>query len=448
MTVNGVNADYTTTHVFVNELNNDSIPLTLLFSPNQPHLMDVEIFSNLNRRNRVTQDANGDGIEDEIILPDGNFIVAGDDNNYYKAYTMAVLGGGQYSFTLNATNTGAYRLTACYKISGNTNWFWYSGCSTGRRDHAIVVSPTKSRDIVMYELNAMNIDAQGTQQNDRSTFTDLYNGPGSRPYDAVTNWFNLDYAKNLGVNWLWFQPIHPIGIDGRQTNSATGQPYSVGSPYATKNFFQINPLLIKANTRDAALAEFTNFVVAADAANMNVMLDEPFNHTAYDRELDASGVYYFATNTQPTNEIRNSEGRFYSASGDYRSRASSAANVAVAPDRGDFGKFNNVHDVFFGRYSALVYQNPSNNGNYLNEGDTFDYSTVPGSFDKITQNVWRYFADCLLYWLDKTGCPQGTPANQTFKGTACARISARACRRNAGNTSSTKSAAANGILCS
>ena len=416
LTVNGVNADYTTTHLFVNEVNTDSVPLTILFSPNAAGVTNVETFSNVNRRDRATQDANGDGIEDGIIAPDGNFIFAGDDNNYYKAYPMTATGGGQYSLTLNATKTGAYRLTARYKVSGNTNWFWYSGGSTGRRDHALVVSPTKSRDLVMYELNAMNIDAQGTQQNDRSTFTDLYNGPGSRPYDAVTNRFNLDYAKNLGVNWLWFQPIHPIGIDGRQTNANTGQPFSVGSPYAVKNFFQINPLLSKANTRDAALAEFTNFDAAADAKGINVMLDEPFNHTAYDCELDASGVYYFKTNAAPADEIRNSEARFYSASGDYCARASGAGSVAVAPDRGDFGKFNDVHDVFFGRYAALVCQNPSDNGNFANEADTFDYSTATGNFDRITQNTWRYFSDCLLYWLDKTGCPNGTAANQTYKG--------------------------------
>jgi hypothetical protein len=403
LTVNGVNADYTTTHVFVNELNNDSIPLAILFSPNQPNLTVVEIFSNLNRRDRATADANGDGIEDGIVPPDGNQIVAGDDSNYYKAYTMTNLGGGQYSLTLNATKCGAYRLTARFKVSGNTNWIWYS--SNGRRDHAIVVTPTKARDISMYELNAMNIDSQGTQQSDRSTFTDLYNGPGSRPYDPVTNRFNLQYAQNLGVNWLWFQPIHPIGIDGRQTDPSTGQPYEVGSPYSIKNFFQINPLLSKANTRDAAMQEFTNFVAAADTAGMNVMFDEPFNHTAWDCELDASGVSYFAPGAQPTDEIRNTEARFYSLSGDYCSRASSASNVAAAPDRGDFGKWPDVHDIFFGRYAALVCQNPSDNGNYVNEGDWFDYSNATGNFDSITRNVWKYFSDCILYWLDKTGCP-------------------------------------------
>src|ERR1035441_7888495 len=109
----------------------------------------------------------------------------------------------------------------------------------------------------------MNIGSSGTQDYQRSTFTDLYNGPDSRPYDAVTNRFNLAYAQSLGVNWLWFQPIHPIGVDGRETDPGTGQPYSVGSPYSVKNFFQVNPLMSKANTRAAALTEFTNYVAAA-----------------------------------------------------------------------------------------------------------------------------------------------------------------------------------------
>src|ERR1017187_5905765 len=422
LTINGVNADYTTTHVFVDEVAGDSIPLSILFSPNQPSLTAVEVFSNLNRRDRATQDANGDGIEDGIVPPDGNLIVAGDDGNYYKAYTMTASGQpGQYALTLNAQKTGTYRLTARYKVSGNTNWVWYS--SNGRRDHAIVVSPAKARNVILYELNAMNIGSQGTQDYQRSTFTDLYNGPGSRPYDPVTNRFNLAYAQSLGINWLWFQPIHPIGIDGRQTDPNTGQPYAVGSPYSVKNFFQVNPLLSKANTRAAAMIEFTNFVAAADSAGVNVMLDAAFNHTAFDGELDASGVYYFASNAVPTNEIRNWEARFYSRTDAYDMRASSAANIAVAPDRYDFGKWTDVHDVFFGRYAALV-PDSAQQGDYLSESDWFDYSigsesgsgSGNGHFDGVTRNVWRYFSDCLLYWLDKTGCPTGTPANQTYRG--------------------------------
>src|SRR5207248_2645800 len=190
---------------------------------------------------------------------------------------------GQYSLALNTQKTGAYRLTARYKVAGNTNWFWYS--SNGRRDHAIVVAPKKAQDIVLYELNTINVESQGTQDTNRSTFVDLYDGSGARQYNAVTTRFNLDYVRNLGVNWLWFQPIHPQGIDGRQTDPDTNQPYEVGSPYAVKNFFEVMPLMSKANTRAAALMEFTNFVAAADASAINVMLDSPFNHSSYDCEL-------------------------------------------------------------------------------------------------------------------------------------------------------------------
>jgi hypothetical protein len=54
-------------------------------------------------------------------------------------------------------------------------------------------------------------------------------------------------------------------------------------------------------------------------------------------------------------------------------RASGANNVADAPDRFDFGKWTDVADLYFGRYAALV-PNQSQQGQYLNEGDWFDYS--------------------------------------------------------------------------
>jgi hypothetical protein len=418
LTVDGMNADYTTEHLFVDEVAGDSIPVNVVFSPNTNNVVEADVYSDLNRRSFVstpTLDANNNPTEEGIYPPNGNNIATGDDTHYYKAYAMTAVGGGQYSLTLYATNCGAYRLTARYKVAGNTNWFWY-----GLRDHCLVVTPTRARNIVMYELNAMNIDAQSTSESDRSTFTDLYNGPGSRPYDPVTNRFNLNYVQNLGVNWLWFQPIHPIGIQNRQTDPNTGLPYSVGSPYSIKNFFQVNPLLSKANTRAAAMQEFTNFVAAANAAGINVMLDEPFSDSAWDCELDNDGTNYFAPNGQPTDLIVNDQPLFYSRTNEYDQRATSASLQTVAPDRYDFGKWTDVAHIYSGRYAALV-PNAAQSGNYLSEADWFDYSignenstgTGNGHFDPVTQNVWRYFSDCLLYWLDKTGCPSNTPPNLT-----------------------------------
>ena len=434
LTVNSTEANYTTSHVFVDEVNDVTFPaLTCVLTPNEANVTEAELFTNLNNRDRAGLDANGDGIDDGILPPDGALITSAMTNTYFQAYVMTNLGGGQYRSVLPANRTGAYRLTARWKISGDANWHWYS--SSGRRDHAVVVSPVTARNMRLYELNALNVEAEGTLDTQRSTFVDLHDGAGA----TRTPRWNLDYVKNLGVNWLWFQPIHPYGIDGRHLSAAdintrspganattwrwnggspfedVNYPYALGSPYAVKNFWEVEPRLSKANTRAAAMQEFTNFVGAADTAGVSVMLDAAFNHTSWDVELGEFGRQLFAPTNSATTEIRTVEARFFSRTDDYYQRAFSAATVAPAPDRYDFSKWLDAKDVFFGRYAAL-WQNSSSTDKQKDESDWFDYTTPTGNFDSYTRNVWRYFAEYAIYWLDKTGHPAGTPKNQSYKG--------------------------------
>lgn len=416
LTVNGVNADYGTAHVFVNEVSNDAVPLNIIFTPNaSSSIVEADVYSDLNRRAYATNLASN-GIEEGIVPPDGNTIATGDTNHYYEAYEMSPGNTpGQYSLTLYAQKTGVYRLTVRYMLAGSTNWNWYSTNSpylTGNhRDFMVVVSPKKALSMVIYELAVNNVDAQGDDSNgsQRSTFVDLYNGPGSYPYDPVYNRFNLSYVTNLGVNWLWLEPIHPIGVQD-----------SINSPYCVKNYFQVSPWMSKANTRPAGMREFQGFVAAADAAGVNVMLDEPFDHTAHDVELDNEGVLDFGgtgnpSNWQSTDLIPDRVPEFFSATNAWCSRASSSNNIAIAPDI-DIPKWTDVNDVFFGTYASLVCGNPQDDNNELRSDDWFDYSASTGNFDNITQNVWRYFADSLLYWLNQTGCTNGTPASKTVVG--------------------------------
>src|SRR5262249_44169514 len=147
------------------------------------------------------------------------------------------------------------------------------------------VSPSTAREFQMYEVNVMTVDAIGRVPGQRSTFTDLISGPpaGSAPR------FSLAYLKSLGLNTMWLLPIHPAGIDGRQTAPDTHEPYNVGSPYAVKNFFAAMPLLARAfhpggtpATNDTpagraqAMSEFQKLVAAADAQGIYIMLDAPF----------------------------------------------------------------------------------------------------------------------------------------------------------------------------
>ncbi|MDQ6860872.1 MAG: hypothetical protein M3032_06925 [Verrucomicrobiota bacterium] len=428
LTVNGVSANYTTTHVFVDETKGDSVPFTIVFSPGQPNVTAAEVFTNLDRRDKATtpHTVNGISTEEGIVPFDGNSLVAGDDSHYFKTYTMTPTGNaGQYSLGLNATKTGAYRLTARWKVQGDSNWRYYTNIGAGRRDHAIVVSPVTARNINLYEANVLNLDASGASFAQRGTLEDMYDAPNA-PHQGADNHWNLNYLKNLGCNWLWFQPVHPITQEAQQGHDP-------GSPYSVRNFFDINPLM-SANynaaagvndpgNRDAARQAFQGLVAAANTAGVGVMLDAPFNHTAPDSEISTQGTALFGNN--PGDLLRDKEARFYSRDVNYAMRASSAANIAIAPDRGDFGKWGDVRDVYFGRYAALVDMNPNGNGNYLNEQDWFDYSigdenssgSGNGHFDQVTQNVWRFFSNYTLYWLSQTGVPAGTDlATQTAKG--------------------------------
>ncbi len=438
LTVNNGNANYTTTKVFIDEIAGDSIPLHLVFQPGQANVTDAEVYTNLNRRDRADTDANGDGYPDGVSGPDGNSLVAGDDAHYFKAYAMTNAGGGTYTLTLDANKTGAYRLTARWKVSGDANWRWYTNSAANRRDHAITVSPKDARDIRLYEINVLNIEASGDTFEARSTLEDMHNAEGA-PHKADNRW-DLDYLKALGCNWLWFQPIHPPARDGREPYGGWGSgnpPYEPGSPYAVKNFFEVSAIFTKDfsgnpynNTdlqsdanRGAAMAAWQNFVAAADGKQVGIMLDAPFNHTAFDVELAPSGVDLFqpdGASWAKTDEIRGRQWRFFSATDDYDNRASGTANIAPAPDRYDFGKWPDVKDVFFGRYDALVEGSyDPERGSYTSEGDWFDATDsdwtandfVQGGQNRnVTRRVWQYFARYAVHWLDKTR-PSGQNRN-------------------------------------
>src|SRR5205823_6172778 len=147
---------------------------------------------------------------------------------------------------------------------------------------------------------------------------------------------------------------HPAGIDGRQVEPGTHQPYNVGSPYAVKNFFAVMPLMSKsfkaggtpsdndtAAGRAQALAEFHSFVQAADAQGVDIMMDAPFNHAAHDVELAAAGQGDWGnTASKPVSEIRATEARVFSRANEYDMRADNGFDIALGPDRFDFGKWS------------------------------------------------------------------------------------------------------------
>ncbi len=403
LTVGWLNADYTTTKLFLDEIAGETQAVVVVFTPGAA-ADKIEVFSNLGRRDWCDVDytnayLSADGYPDGIKAPNGNYIFTNDVGAYYRAWAMADRGDGSYIWTGLVSRCGAYRLTARYHTAGDpvTNWTWYT--SGARRDHAIVVSPRKVHELTMYELNALTVEATDNTEAGRSTFADLLgaaDGDGDG-YDP----FNLDYLNFIQANCLWFQPIHPNA-------EARKDSYTPGSPYATKNYFAVSKYMGSNTTEEGAMTEFTNFVARCDAytgsvGTINVMLDGVFNHTAWDAVMGQGGVDLGFAGSAAAG-LGSTKPFWYALITDYGLPATFYNTAydndfATAPDRGDFGKWFDVTELYFGRYAALVRHNPENNGDYLNEGDWFEA-------DSQTTNVmdlWRYFAYYPEFWLKKTG---------------------------------------------
>jgi glycosidase len=111
----------------------------------------------------------------------------------------------------------------------------------------------ETADILMYEVNLSAFSATGNLK-----------GVQSR----------LDSVKNLGVNVLWLMPIYPIGdLKG------------IGSPYAVKNYTQVNSAF--GNLEDLRL-----LVKEAHKRNMAVILDWVANHTSWDNPWIQNSSWY------------------------------------------------------------------------------------------------------------------------------------------------------------
>ncbi|MBQ3797941.1 MAG: alpha-amylase [Butyrivibrio sp.] len=114
------------------------------------------------------------------------------------------------------------------------------------------MSSASSKEIrkkVMYQIFVRNFSKEGT-------------------FKAVEK--ELDRIKDLGVDIVWFAPIHPIGEKCRKG--------SLGSPYAISDYRKINP-------EYGTIDDFKSVVDAIHDLGMNCIIDVVYNHTSPDSVL-------------------------------------------------------------------------------------------------------------------------------------------------------------------
>lgn len=102
-------------------------------------------------------------------------------------------------------------------------------------------------------------------------FTRAYGGFSSVERD-------LERIKKLGVDVVWFMPIHPTGVKNRKG--------TLGSPYAIKDYRSLDPSL-------GTDQDFKHLVKAIHDLGMKAMMDVVFNHMAADSVLASDHPEWF-----------------------------------------------------------------------------------------------------------------------------------------------------------
>ena len=112
--------------------------------------------------------------------------------------------------------------------------------------------PDWVKNAVIYEVNVRQYTPEGT-------------------FKAFES--HLPRLKELGVDILWFMPIHPIGLEKRKVPE--GMTGSLGSYYSVKDYKGVNP---EFGTEE----DFKALVAKAHEMGFKVLIDWVANHSAWD----------------------------------------------------------------------------------------------------------------------------------------------------------------------
>jgi cyclomaltodextrinase len=88
--------------------------------------------------------------------------------------------------------------------------------------------------------------------------------------------------KEMSVTVIWLLPIHPVGIINRKGK--------LGSPYAVKNYYEINPEF-------GTMEDFKNLLNTVHKNGMKLIIDLVANHTSWDCKLIIEHPDWFTKNS-------------------------------------------------------------------------------------------------------------------------------------------------------
>ncbi|WP_047416752.1 alpha-amylase family glycosyl hydrolase [Cellulophaga sp. Hel_I_12] len=236
----------------------------------------------------------------------------------------------------------------------------------------------------------------------------------------------LQEIKSLGVTYIWYTgiPHHDVIRDYTAFGISNDDPDIVkgraGSPYAVKDYYNVNPDL--ADNPQDRLAEFKNLIKRTHDAGMNVLIDIVPNHVArnYEGKSTPEGLAPFGVSDDPSVAYKRDNNFYYVPNSEFKVpewRDGYQPLGGTSPSLVD-GKYKEIPARWTGNGSRLA--QPDANDWYetvkINYGvkpdGSYDFDTLPVNFDtkdykehytfwrdKDVPSSWKKFKDIALYWL-------------------------------------------------
>jgi glycosidase len=235
----------------------------------------------------------------------------------------------------------------------------------------------------------------------------------------------LKEIKDLGVTYIWYTgvPHHALVRDYTNIGVSNDDPEVVkgraGSPYAVKDYYNVNPDL--AVNPENRLQEFEALIARTHKAGLKVIIDIVPNHIArkYEGKNNPEGVRDFGVDDDTSVEYKRDNNFYYIPNTHFE------VPDGIHPLNGESsslidGKFDEFPAKWTGNGSRMA--KPDKNDWYetvkVNYGirpdGSKDFPELPAGFDakfyeehfdfwkdKSVPNSWKKFRDIALYWTAK-----------------------------------------------
>ena len=237
----------------------------------------------------------------------------------------------------------------------------------------------------------------------------------------------LKEIKDLGVTHIWYTgvPHHALVNDYTAIGISNDDPEVVkgraGSPYAVKDYYNVNPDL--AVNPAKRLEEFEALIARSHKAGLKVIIDIVPNHIArkYEGKTNPEGVRDFGADDD-TSVAYKRDNNFYYIPGQAFQVPTSATYKPLNGEKNKLidGKFNENPAKWTGNGSRLAkpdindwYETVKINYGIKPDGSK-DFPSLPEGFgsqsvkahfdfwkDKDVPSSWKKFRDIALYWTEK-----------------------------------------------